>query len=102
VSFSVKAQRALKTKALGWSATSNEGCSLTVTAKLGKKKLGSLKKALAAGAKTALKIKLSRKAQGLLRKALKTHRKVTVTLAWACVDGVGNRKAASKKLVVKR
>jgi hypothetical protein len=27
---------------------------------------------------------------------------VAVTLAWACVDGVGNRKAASKKLVVKR
>jgi hypothetical protein len=102
VSFSVKAQRALKKKALGWSATSNEACSLTVTAKLGKKKLGALKKALAAGVKTALKIKLSRRAQGLLRKALRTRMKVTVTLAWACVDGAGNRRAASKKLIVKR
>jgi hypothetical protein len=99
---SAKAQRALKAKALVWTATSNEPCSLTVTAKLGKKKLGAVKKALAGSVATKLRLKLSRKAQGLLRKALRTRKKVTVTLAWACVDAAGNRRAGSKKLVVKR
>ena len=97
-----KAQRALKAKALVWTAKSDEACSLAVNAMLGKKKLGSLKKALAADVATKLKLKLSRKSLGLLRKALKTRTKVTVTLKSACTDAAGNKRTGSTKLVVKR
>jgi hypothetical protein len=100
--FSAKAQRALKAKALVWTATSDEACSLVTTVMLAKKRLGGLKRALVGGVATKLKLKLSRKAQGLLRRALTTRRKVSVTLKTGCTDAAGNKRASSPKLVVKR
>ena len=38
----------------------------------------------------------------VLRKALSKRKKVTVSLAWACADAAGNKKAGSAKLTVKR
>ena len=97
-----KTQRALKAKALVWTATSDEACALAVSAMLGRKKLGSLTKPLTPGAITRLKLRLSKSSQGLLRKALKKRKKVTVVLKGSCVDAAGNKSSSTKKLVVKR
>jgi hypothetical protein len=102
LTFAVKAQRSLRTKALRWSANSDEACTLTTVAKLGTKKLGSLKKPLTAGTTATLKLRLSKKALSRLRKPLRTRRKVTVTLRTSCADAAGNKSAKSLKLVVKR
>jgi hypothetical protein len=69
---------------------------------LGKKKLGTLKRSLAAGVATKLKLRLSKKSLGLLRRALVTRKKVSVTLKAACIDAAGNKRTSSAKLVVKR
>jgi hypothetical protein len=69
---------------------------------LGKKRLGKLTKQLAAGTPTKLRLKLSRTAQGLLRKALKRRKTATVVLKVAAADAAGNRRTATKKIVVKR
>jgi hypothetical protein len=97
-----KAQRALRTKALVWTGRCGEACAYTGVAMLGRRKLGQVKKQLAAGVTAKLKLRLSRKAQGLLRNALARKRKVTVTLKSAAVDAAGNKRSASNKLVVKR
>jgi hypothetical protein len=97
-----KAQRALKAKALSWTVSSDEACRLTVTAKLGKTRLGKLKRSLKAGAKTKLKLKLSGKSRKALQRSLAKHKRVKVTLVSICTDAAGNVRLASPKLVVKR
>jgi hypothetical protein len=102
VTFAVKAQRALKARALAWSAKSNEPCALASTAILGRKRLGSLARALPAGVATRLKLKLSKKSLAALAKALRAHRQVKVKLKTTCVDAAGNRGTSAPQLVVKR
>jgi Thrombospondin type 3 repeat len=99
---SARKQRALRARALIWTASCDEACSYAATAMLGKKRLGKLAKQLAAGAQTKLKIRLSRKSQALLRKALKRRKTATVKLKVAAVDAAGNRGTATTKIVVKR
>jgi hypothetical protein len=102
LSASARRQRALRAKALVWSARCDEACSYAATAMLGRKRLGKLTRQLSAGARTKLTLKLSRTAQGVLRKALKRRKTATVTLKIAAADAAGNRRTATTKIVVKR
>jgi hypothetical protein len=102
LTFAARAQRSLKTKALRWSANSDEACTLKTVAKLGTRKLGSLTKPLTAGTTAKLTLRLSKKALSRLRTPLRRRKKVTVTLRTSCADAAGNKSAKSLKLVVKR
>jgi len=102
-SFSAaKAQRALKKKSIILAVKPNEACALTVTAKLGKKKLGTAKKALTANRKATVKIKLKKKSLAAVRKALRRRKTVAATLSIKCVDLAGNAGTAKKKIKLKR
>jgi hypothetical protein len=97
-----KAQRSLKTKAIKFGMKPSEGCTLSVTAKLKTKKLGTLKKALVGGVKKGLSVKLTKKGLRALKKALRTKKKVTATLSLKAVDGAGNVATSKRKVVLKR
>jgi hypothetical protein len=95
-------QRALRRKAIVFTASCSEACKVTVTAHLGKSRLGRVTKRLSGGANTQLKIKLSEKSQAGLRKALKRRKTIKATLNAVAVDGAGNKRTASKKVAIKR
>jgi hypothetical protein len=97
-------QRALKAKAIRFSVKVSEKCTLKATAKLGSKRLGTLRRPLAGGRRATLRIALGRKAQAIVRAALKKRPKATVILTWSCADAAGNvvRSKTPAKLAVKR
>jgi hypothetical protein len=97
-----RVQRALKSKAITFSATPNESCSLTAVAKLGNKTLARTRKTLPGGAKSKIRLKLGGKARAALRKALRGRSQVTVVLAVKGVDASGNAATSTKKLRLKR
>ena len=101
-SFAAKKQRSAKTKVVVFKLKANEGCSLNVTAMLGKKRLGTLRKALVANLLATQKLKLTRKGLGALRKALRTRKAVTITLVTKCADGAGNARTVKKTVKVTR
>jgi hypothetical protein len=97
-----KSQRALKTKAVKFAVKPSESCVLTVTAKLGKVKLGTAKKTLAGGTKSGVTIKLGKKALAALKKALRAKKSVKATLSFKAVDGAGNAAGSKRTVVLKR
>jgi PKD repeat protein len=101
-SFAAKKQRSARTKVVVFKLQPNEGCSLSVTAMLGKKRLGTLSKALVANVLVTQKLKLTRKGLGALRKALRTRKAVTITLVTSCADAAGNATTARKTVKVTR
>jgi hypothetical protein len=100
-----KVQRALRAKRFALKARCNEGCKLSVVAKvrIGKRTvtLGRVKVTARSGITAKLKVKLSRKALGKLRKATRRG-KGKVVLSVRATDAAGNRAAASRKVAVKR
>jgi hypothetical protein len=100
--FRASRQRSAKTRRISFILTTNESCLLSVTAKLGRKRLGALTQPLAAGAPGAQRLTLSKKSLVALRKALRRKKTVTVTLAIACVDGAGNTSKANRRITVRR
>jgi hypothetical protein len=97
-----KAQRALKAKAVKFAVKPSESCVFSVTAKLGKTKLGTAKKALAGNVKSNVSVKLSKKALAALKKALRSHKTVKATLSFKAVDGAGNVATSKRTVVLKR
>ena len=98
-------QRALKAKALRFSARCSEQCKLAATARvrMGGKKvlLGRVKASAASDQTTKLKLKLSKKALRKLRKATRRG-KARVFLKVSAADAAANRTTASRKIAVKR
>jgi len=97
-----KAQHAVKAKAVKFAVKASENCVFSVTAKLGKKKLGTAKKALAGGVKAGVTVKLRKKALAALKKALRGRRSVKATLSMRAVDGAGNVATSKRTAVLKR
>jgi hypothetical protein len=96
------AQRALKSKAIAFSITPNESCSLTALVKLGNKTLASTRKTLPGGANSKIRLKLGKKPLAALRKALRGRSQVNVVLVVTGVDTSDNTTTSTKKLRLKR
>ena len=96
-----KAQRALKARALRFTVTPSEACTLSATAKLGKAVLGRLKKSVPA-TPTTLKLKLTKKGRRALGKALRRKKTLSVVLGTRCVDASGDAAIQVDKLKVRR
>jgi PKD repeat protein len=101
-SFAASAQRPLKSKRIVFSVKPNEPCVLVAVLKLGKKKLATLRKQLAAGQTGSQRVKLGRKALGLLRSALARKRTAKLSITLTCVDAAGNAGSGKKSLTVRR
>ena len=97
-----KAQRALKAKAITFSVRPNEGCTLTVVAKLAKRTLASVTRALPGGTTSKITLKLRKKALGALRKALSRRSKIAVALVANGVDANDNTASSTTRLRLKR
>ena len=93
-------QRLLRALARGlaWKVTTNEPGTARVTAKLGRKTVGSAKKKLARAGSHRIVVKFNRKA----RKQLKRRRKVSLKIVTVVTDGAGNASRQSRKLTLKR
>jgi hypothetical protein len=95
-------QRALTTKRLKLAASSNESCTLLVTAKLGghrAKVLGRSRSSLRRGRRTALRLRLHGVAFQHLRVAAATRR---VKLTLTAIDASGNRRSIARTVVLAR
>lgn len=101
VSTVARSQRALKKKALVFTLNGNEAFTLNATARLGKAKLGSIKRSLPRGRSTVT-LKLSRKGVSALKKALRRKKTAVASLKLTFADSAGNSSGASRKVKIRR
>ena len=96
-------QRLVATKSVVFTASSDDACLLTVTAKLGARTLGAITpRAIPADVAKRYTIRLDGADLAALRAALARSGTDYVTVAASCVDATGNRGAATKRIQVMR
>jgi hypothetical protein len=100
--FKAAKQKAVKAKALAFTAACSEDCTYQAVATIGRKSLGTAKGTLKSGAPTPLKLKLGKSGLATLKKALKKKKTAAVTLTFTLVDAAGNKGTVKKSVTVSR
>ena len=100
--FRATAQRAARTRAIVFTITPSEACALTATARLGRRRIGTLARSLPGAAATRVRLKLTRAGVTAVRRALARSPRASARLALRCVDAAGNAGSSTRKVALRR